>query len=468
MYREPTGPGGPAVKDTRGLFADWEPAAGLALGFTSMMPYPAFPLGTGVGLQASQVLSALIICLGGWRMWGRKMLIAPLLLAPLIFSAASLSMTGEGDLSLALKVTTSWAMALSAIIATQLLMPQARSAILTGAVLAICLHVLVGMWQMIAFRSNEFPLLWLYVNPSFQSLEESGEVLATYIQRPFGLFPEPSAMAACVGPWVIILWSDVFSMMHLPRSVLRGRAVTLFAAAGGTALVVASRSGHSIVLVVLIGIMAAIHVLRARSIADSARAWAFLLVCVPAAAVAIYELLAYRMPSIGRLAVTSWEFRLGSLGAGVELFLQGQLRSHMFGLGVGQTPAAMAAEKGLPAIWSVLVTYLVETGAVGLLAVIAVAWIVLSRIKHFQAVGVFVVFASLWLIGVTIVTSYPSLVALWVALGWMSVWPEKAPADATPRRSDRVGQVPPTPLPARRGWGTQRTAPNQPPDQQTQ
>lgn len=35
----------------------------------------------------------------------------------------------------------------------------------------------------------------------------------------------------------------------------------------------------------------------------------------------------------------------------------------------------------------------------------------------------FAAFAFVWLVGVTITTSYLQLLPLWVALGWLSIWP---------------------------------------------
>jgi hypothetical protein len=80
----------------------------------------------------------------------------------------------------------------------------------------------------------------------------------------------------------------------------------------------------------------------------------------------------------------------------------------------------------------VLLTYVFETGLVGALVVTWVGyflfrvWVSSRYDLTFAAVG------ALWLIGVTLITSYEQLVPLWVTLGWLSVWPELCKPNGLP------------------------------------
>ena len=77
--------------------------------------------------------------------------------------------------------------------------------VLAAACAAILVHAMIGLYQVYSFSHDEFPLLFLYRNPSFKSMEEWAPIYARYMKRPCGLFPEPSAMAASLGPWLVLL-----------------------------------------------------------------------------------------------------------------------------------------------------------------------------------------------------------------------------------------------------------------------
>src|SRR5207237_1432836 len=114
---------------------------------------------------------------------------------------------GVGVVSLSLKLVIVWMVYTLTIVATQLVAPQYSLELLTGIALATLLHTAVGLLQVYSFSQSEFPLVWLYNNPAFLSVQENAENLARYNRRPFGIFPEPSAMSASLAPWVI-LWAS--------------------------------------------------------------------------------------------------------------------------------------------------------------------------------------------------------------------------------------------------------------------
>ena len=96
--------------------------------------------------------------------------------------------------------------------------------VLAAAGAAIVLHSLIGLLQLYSFSKDQFPLLFLYANPSFRSMQEGAEEYVLYNKRPCGLFPEASAMAAEHAPGDPsnrAPWSASFCSKGLPRRLLR-------------------------------------------------------------------------------------------------------------------------------------------------------------------------------------------------------------------------------------------------------
>src|SRR5262249_28737489 len=119
---------------------------------------------------------------------------------------------------------------------------------------------------MVAFSRGEIPLLNLYVNPSFLSVQEGAETIVNYIRRPFGLFPEPSAMAASISPWVVFWSAEAMGLVRLrERPAAWQRTLFISAAVAGTALLIASQSGQSAITLGALVIGAIAWLLRSRA-----------------------------------------------------------------------------------------------------------------------------------------------------------------------------------------------------------
>ena len=177
-----------------------------ALGFFCFMPYPALAVGNNSAIQIGNVLTLLAglpILFISWR--HRPFWLYPLLLAPLVLSALKVAAAGDGELDLVFKSIALWALSALSLIVTQLYAPKYALELLTGIAAATLVHVAVGCWQLYGFSIGEFPLVELYVNPSFLSVQDNARIIARYTQRPFGVFPEPSAMSASLAPWVLPL-----------------------------------------------------------------------------------------------------------------------------------------------------------------------------------------------------------------------------------------------------------------------
>lgn len=414
-----------------------------ALGFCCFMPYPALRMGNASALQAGNVLVLVLAAVALFVPWkGRPFWVCPLLAAPLCISALKVALTGQAGLDLSLKALVVWTLSILAVLATQLVAPRYAVQLLTGIACAVLIHAAVGLWQAYAFSNSEFPLAALYVNPSFLSVQDNATIIARYVRRPFGLFPEPSAMSSSLAPWVLFLLATSCGAVKLwARTAAWQRGLFAAAGLGGLGLIIVSRSGHAAVTVVAVVALAAAWFVRApatpRTVAGlMIGLGVFLPVVLYFATVSVGD----RLGGKSSFGNSSWGERASSLTLGFELVAEADVPAKVFGYGVGQVSPALQSTAGLDAVFSVLLTYLFETGLVGTLAVIGVGCFglrVWSRSRWDVALAAI---AFVWVVGVTLTTSYAQLLPLWITLGWLTVWPQLCrPAAAARARRPLAG-----------------------------
>ena len=75
-------------------------------------------------------------------------------------------------------------------------------------------------------------------------------------------------------------------------------------------------------------------------------------------------------------------------------------------------------------MFSVLLTYVFETGVLGALAATFIGYALLRVWAASRFDFTFMLVAGVWLVGVTVITSYEQLLPIWMTLGWLTVWPE--------------------------------------------
>jgi hypothetical protein len=333
--------------------------------------------------------------------------------------------SGEGDLALSYKEGIFWVVSCLTVLAAQLWAAEYSLELLTGAAAATLLHAGVGAWQWFAFRDGHLPLVGLYAtNPSFLSVQENADTIARYIRRPFGLFPEPSAMSSSLAPWVLFWAAEWCGILRLRREPARWqRALFAAAAAGGLGLIILSQSGHAAVTLAAVLVFAAVWFARRRATAGSYLAIVLAVVVVlPVVIWFAIESLSSRVGGASEMGNSSWGDRSMSLLIGLRLWLD-DVPTLLFGTGVGLTSPALQRGAQLEAVWSVLLTYVYETGVVGLLAV---AYVGRHLRRAWKANGFGLAFAAVfavWLVGVTVTTSYQQLLPLWLTLGWLCAWP---------------------------------------------
>ena len=430
------------------------------LGFFCFVPYPAFAVGNSSAVQAGNVMVLLMAVPALFLSWkGRPFWVFPLLAAPLCVSALKVALTGQSGLETCLKALAVWGLSCLTVLAVQVNARRYALHLLSGIAVATLLHVAVGFLQLYSFRSGAFPLAGLYVNPSFLSVQDNATIIARYVRRPFGVFPEPSAMSASLGPWVVFWFALTCGAVRLWETPARWQR-GLFAAAsvGGLGLIIVSRSGHAAVVSAAVVGFACAWFFRARATGRNFAAvltlfGLFVPVVLYLAAVSVGD----RLGGKSAFGNSSWGERASSLEAGFDHVASSDASSAAFGAGVGLMSPALQASRGLDAVFSVLLTYVFETGLVGALAVAWVGYFLLRLWAGSRYDLGFAVVAGVWLVGITVITSYEQLLPLWLTLGFLTVWPavcQPAARDeeygavraalrtSRPRRAPRVGGVP--------------------------
>src|SRR5947209_8676939 len=225
----------------------WGRVATRLFAWSCFFPYPALPIGGSNGLQLSQGEGLAGVPLLCGLAPGRPLRALLLILTPIYLSALVNSMLERIPATdLLPKESTALTLALLVLWPADWVMQrEVFGEVLAAACAAIVVHAMIGLYQVYSFSHDEFPLLFLYRNPSFKSMEEWAPAYARYMKRPCGLFPEPSAMAASLGPWLVLLAGLVADP---PRARTLGWSAgppTILALVGGFGLLALSRSGST-------------------------------------------------------------------------------------------------------------------------------------------------------------------------------------------------------------------------------
>jgi hypothetical protein len=248
----------------------------------------------------------------------------------------------------------------------------------------------------------------------------------------------------------VLFWAAEWcGILRLRREPGRWRrALFAAAAAGGLGLIILSQSGHAAVTLAAVLVFAAVWFVRRRATPGAYLAIVFAIgVVLPVLIWFAIESLSSRIGGASEMGNSSWGDRSASLVIGLRLWLA-DVPTLLFGTGVGLTSPALQRDAGLEAVWSVLLTYVYETGFIGL---IAVAYVGQHLVRAWRANGRGLAFAAVftvWLVGVTVTTSYQQLLPLWLTLGWLCAWPaicRKSGESAPVARSvDRMGEDEPS------------------------
>ena len=409
--------------------------------FACFLPYPAAPIGNNTGLQVSQLAAMAALPVLLFAPPSRQLHATLLLITPVLASTFANVMKG-GLSSTDVMIKEAIALGLALIVvwpSTWAAGPRTFRRTLGAAAAAILAHVAVGLLQGYSFASGTFPLLFLYHNPSFKSMQEWSGTYAMYVKRPCGIFPEPSAMAASIGPWLVVLGGLLLEPGRSRGPVGRLGRLEVAAVLGGMLLLALSKSG--MMLVVAAGLMV-VGLSRVRFLLRStglARIGMMLLLIVGAVALLGYAASKFRGRELSGRLEDSWGLRGASIAMGLRL--NTDPIGVVFGVGPGQsTPIVQATWDGPPipefqgevAIWSALVRYYAETGLLGAMSLAVVMLMAARAIVASAEPTIGLAALGVWTFGAALATSYMPLSAIWLFLGAALSWDRLFPRPARP------------------------------------
>jgi hypothetical protein len=417
-----------------------------ALGFFCFLPYPAYSVGNTSALQIGNVFTLLMILpvfTLAWR--GRPFWIFPLILAPLVLSALKVAVVGGGDVGVCFKTIAMWALSCLTLLIPPIYARRHALDLLTGMALATLLHAGIGIWQYYSFAHGIFPLTEMYVNQSFLSVQDNAHIIAKYTQRPFGLFPEPSAMSSSLAPFILIWVAHLCGILKFKHAPAPWQQVLFAAAAaGGVGLMILSQSGHTAVTLAALVVFAVVWFKRCRATIRTYTILVGMLGVVMPLVLWVAALSLGNRVGGSEMGNSSWAERSDSLRIGFSLLVGGDVPRILCGMGAGMMAPALWSVAQIDAVFSVLLTYVYETGLVGAIAVGCIGIYLVRVWKSIRFDLAFAVIGFVWLVGMTVTTSYEQLLPLWMALGWLAVWPEifetKPPVASVAQPSH--GQVP--------------------------
>jgi hypothetical protein len=434
-------------------------AAVFLFAFACFLPNPALPIGSNTGLQTGQMMALIsvpfILLMTGLPK--RQTLVATLLFLPVLLSGFLTILTDRAfSTEVVFKVTVSMALVLVVLVpAGKVASKKYAVPLLSGVAWAIVLNAVVGLYQVYSFARDEFPLPGLYQNPSFGSfITADPQNYALYVKRPFGMFPEPSAMAASLGPWLILL-VGLLLYPKLRPGMTRGTLVqVLLAVVCGVGLIIMSSSGYTVCLLAGL-LLVALPYLKDRILRLYRPGSLLLLITLVVVGAALVVVSATYVGS--RLDVqenSSWSVRLASIVWSLD-YLGSSLSNVVYGVGPGQSnlilqssgtsliPPVGIGGLVVNAVWSLIVAYVLEMGLLGGVALTLVLIIVLTAIARSSARLVGLGCLGVWLVGVTLTTSYLPLLPIWLFLGVLLAWDRIFPVRASAGRLDPRPRIAP-------------------------
>jgi hypothetical protein len=395
--------------------------------FLCFMPYPAITVGNYSALQLGNLATIVALFCTSVAIWGRITVGSVfLVIMPRFVSTLKVLVLDNRDASTCMNSTIFWAVTLLTLVAFQAHARRHALAMFTGIAIAMLVHAAIGAYQIYSFSFGVMPLLDLYVNASFMSVQDNAISMARYEQRPFGLFPEPSAMSSSLGPFVILFTAICLDVVKLRQPLGRWhRWLFASASAGALGLIIASQSGHAVPTAAAVGFVLMLWLFQARATIGNY----LLIACSLGGVVPIvgyFALNALNARVGGRVSMgnESWEERYTSIVTGFKIWSHGGLSTILLGLGPGLSGEYVKESTNIVAVFSIALTWIYDTGLLGLVALIWVARQLRRTWEESSHDLVYIVMLLNWLLAVTVTTSYGQLLPLWIALGIVSSWSE--------------------------------------------
>jgi hypothetical protein len=289
--------------------------------------------------------------------------------------------------------------------------------ILYVASIAILIQSIFAAIQYYYFQKGIFPYISLFLtNPGLTYIVNIARDYAIYNKRIFGWFPEPSSMAAAIGPWVVIIIS-------ITSKYLNYKILPLISSICGIGLIVVSGSGYILFLMISVFFILGIFLIDFAKRKEKRK---ILFISILFITLVLYiSWHGYGKHYKNRFIFNenpSWVSRYQSILDGFSL-LNNNFGNLLFGVGPGQSFQNLR-EKG--PIISVMFNYLTETGIFGIISLVALFLLILLRIirgKTELKIPGLLCFLS-WIGSVFFSTSYYDLLSMWVFLAILVLWNE--------------------------------------------
>jgi hypothetical protein len=420
------------------------PRLAVVFGFASMFVFPAIPIGRTAALDTTLVLTIALMLLHPRIIFGASFPLMALVMLPLVQSALAVQISGAAlEAATMPKTLVAYYLCMLPLVSACELMRAGRlREVVLGVSLALPVHALIAVYQMIVFdREGALPLLALMAtNPGMSMSSETAAGYAEFIQRPFGLFAEPSAMAACVGPWLVLIVILMANQERWPALRVH-RGILILAVTAGCFLMAVSQSGQAIINIagVTVAVLASVAGSKDAS-ARRSRFWAFAAIAALLLVTAIVVRSSFSDTArttfgdtaLNERTASSWAGRLSSFGFLPSALLH-DVWTFLFGVGPGQSyPMILLGARfaqnlppGVSAVWSVTGGYVAEAGMVGLLCIAAIGWMAAVSIWRSSARMLGIVCSLVWLSGVLIATSHTGQPSIWFFLAVLLNWSQQ-------------------------------------------
>lgn len=400
--------------------------------FIIFIPYPAIPIGSSTGLQGGQLISLLSIpVLILYGIPRRHLYTFIIIISPIIISLVYNQLAGKSS-DIMIKSLISSILVLWIIVpAGKVINRHYYIIVLNSVSIALILHFVIGACQIYAYSKNTFFLPNLYQsNPSFPIYENVIELLVLYIRRPFGLFPEPSAMSASIGPWVVLLagylfYPNNFSAISKIQKLFYG-----FAMISAIFLIMSSGSGYIIILFFCLTLLFIPILVKFLYNVDLKTV--LILICILMLCLLIWFEFGSQYLRRYNTENVSWQARANSLFIGLTM-LSENANTFFFGVGPGQAHLFLIkepyfisklfdVEHEIIAIWSIIMNYIIENGILGLFGFCLVFILIIRSIWSNQLYWVGFISFIAWLFSVIFTSSYWSLLPIWLFLAVLISW----------------------------------------------
>lgn len=391
-------------------------------GVCIFFPQPAIPVGSYNAIQTGHIimLMTFLFCLPIF-VSNRGLIAIALIFIPFCISLFAL-MSSTALAHHSLEVLTV-AIELSPLLFTYMLWRQ-KEMIIKGITLGVLAQLVLVIYQLLYFSMGDYPhwMVALQNNPNYGfSSGPSQQVIMNW--RAPGLFPESSALMACLTSWILLFSASSLNLFQFDSNIKsKDRIIHTIICILGTLIALVTLSGHTLVFGISLAILLFLSLWNRKSnishkiiLAPIIIALSGIIICGSIYAINV------RISRDQAVQSQSWKKRSDSITGGINAWFDSDTPSFITGL-LGRTGYHNGVAIETKFITSIVIKWGVRTGLLGFIGwAILLLWILRSVI-HSRHRSVGLLFFLNWLVGVTIDTGYSNMMSLWCAIPFMLEW----------------------------------------------